>query len=93
MANTRSGVKVGYRAWWRYNPAIWKEYKTKKGEWKISLRSPKQRKAKGFGSHPIGRRIRWKINATQDVVKVGKGRYLTHMYGKKKLNKVGFKKL
>lgn len=88
----RKGVKKGYKAWWKYK-GIWKERKKDKGVWNISFRAIKKRKAKSFGSHPKGRRIRWQINAFQDVIKTGKGKYQTHLYGKKKLVKVGYKKL
>lgn len=82
------GVKTGYKAWWKYK-GVWKEKKVKPGNWKLSFRATKNRKAKSFGSHPIGRRIRWKIIGFQDVIKTKKGQYQTHLYGNKKLVKVG----
>lgn len=88
----KRGVKVGYRIpGWTYR-GRWSERKVAPGRWKISFKATKRRKAKGYGGHPKGRRIRWKINAYQDVIKTGKGKYQTHMYGDKKLVKAGFRR-
>lgn len=83
----KKGVPTGYKIpGWKYT-GRWSETKTSPGRWKISFRATKKRKATSYGSHPKGRRIRWKINALQDVIKTGKGKYQTHMYGTKKLIK------
>lgn len=87
----KRGVPINYKAFWHYN-GVWKEKKIKPGNWNISFRATKNRKARSYGSHPKGRRIRWKIVAFQDVIKTKKGIYQTHMYGKKKLIKVGYKR-
>jgi hypothetical protein len=86
------GVKKGYKANWGYR-GTWKERKMGKRNWRFSFRATKKRKAKGYGSHPKGRRIRWKVDGYQDVIKTGKGKYQTHLYGKKKLVRVGHKRL
>lgn len=89
----KRGVKVGYKIpGWKYT-GRWKENKIAPGLWSISFRATKRRKAKSYGMHPKGRRIRWKIEAFQDVIKTGKGKYQTHMYGKKRLIKAGYKRL
>lgn len=80
------GVPVKYKAYWRYK-GVWKETKVKPGTWKLSFRATKNRKAKSYGSHPKGRRIRWKFTGYQDVIKTDKGKYQTHLYGTKRLVK------
>lgn len=82
------GVPKGYKAWWGYR-GTWKETKVAPKTWKFSFHAGKKRKSKSYGSHPKGRRIRWKINGYQDVIKTGKGKYQTHFYGTKKLIKTG----
>lgn len=90
---SKRGVPVGYKIpGWAYH-GVWRETKTAPGTWRISFRATKNRKAKGYGGHPKGRRIRWKITAFQDVIKIGKGKYQTHMYGVKKLVKAGLNRL
>ena len=87
------GVRVGYRIpGWTYR-GRWAERKVGPGRWRISFRATKNRKARGYGSHPRGRRIRWRIVGYQDVIKTGPGRYQTHLYGTKELMKVGYRRL
>lgn len=92
IQKNRKGVNPGYKARWSYH-GRWSEHKHKPGGWKFSFRATKQRKAKSYGTHPKGRRIRWRIQGYQDVIKTGKGKYQTHLYGKKRLVKVGRYKL
>lgn len=93
MARHRRGVKIGYYIpGWTYR-GRWRERKLGRGIWRFSFKATKRRYAKSMGGHPLGRTIRWKINGYQDVVKTGLGRYQTHFYGKKKLVKVGRKRL
>ena len=83
----KRGVPVGYKIpGWTYR-GRWREKKVAPGKWRFHFTATKRRKAKGYGGHPKGRKITWKINATQKVVKTGKGQYQTHMYGIKRLVK------
>lgn len=79
------GVPVGYRIkGWTYR-GRWQERKVGKGTWKFRFDATKHRAHKGYGSHPRGRKVSWRICGRQDVVKTGPGRYQTRFYGTKKL--------
>ena len=87
------GVPVGYKIpGWKY-VGRWREKKVKPGKWIFDFKATKNRKAKGYGGHPRGRTIKWKINAIQTVIKTNKGQYQTRMKGKKYLLKSGYKRL
>lgn len=72
------GVPTGYFEDWKY-VGRWKERKVRKGLWVGRFRATKTRmnKVRGWGSFGKGTKGRWKIVGVQDVVKVGKKKYLT----------------
>jgi len=82
----RRGVPRGYRHDWRYR-GRWRESKVGRGKWRFDFRARKGRvvPAKSVGSVPVGSKIKWRVNATQTVTKVGRDEYSTRMVGSKRL--------
>lgn len=79
------GVPVGYVHLWNYK-GIWKERKVAPKTWLLRFRASKKKtNLKGNGGLPIGSKIRWKIIAIQDAVKLADGLYMTDMKGLKKM--------
>lgn len=77
------GVPAGYREMWGYR-GVWDERKLHKGLWKIDFRATKKRRSGSYGSFGRGTKGRWKINAIQDIIKTGKGKYQTRLRGFKR---------
>lgn len=86
-----SGMPVGSRIHWTYK-GRWSERKYAPGKWSGQFHSTKWRRSKGYGPHPKGRTVKWRITGYQYVTKTGRGRYQTHFYFKKRLVRTGYKR-
>lgn len=79
------GVPVGYVHLWNYQ-GKWRERKIAPKTWMLRFRASKKKmNQRGVGGLPVGSRIRWKIIAIQDAVKLRSGLYMTDMRGFKKM--------
>lgn len=79
------GVPVGYVHLWNYK-GKWFERKVKPKTWALRFVATKNKiNLRGSGGLPIGSKIRWRIMAIQDAIKIKDGIYLTDMKGIKQL--------
>lgn len=82
------GVPVGYVHQWLYR-GKWVESKITPKTWKIRfVASKKKTNLKGSGGLPVGSRVRWRIIAIQDAIKLKDGLYMTDLKGFKNLVEV-----
>lgn len=81
-----NGVPVGYGHDWQYR-GRWMERKTRPGQWKFRFRAIKGRTypTEKYGSLKKGAKVKWRIHATQAVIKQDRNHYRTVMYGHKHL--------
>jgi hypothetical protein len=80
-----SGMKVGRKHRWKYDPGDWTEKKVTPDKWEISYSVVKRRAGKapeGSGA-PVGTGYRWYILASQVVTKLDANSYMTEMVGVK----------
>jgi hypothetical protein len=80
-----TGMKVGRRHRWRYEPGEWSEQKVTPDKWKFEYAVVKRRAGKapeGSGA-PVGTAYRWYILANQIVTKQDANSYTTEMVGLK----------
>ena len=80
-----TGMKVGRRHKWRYEPGEWSEQKVTPDKWKFEYAVVKRRAGKapeGSGA-PVGTAYRWYILANQIVTKQDANSYTTEMAGLK----------
>jgi hypothetical protein len=80
-----TGMKVGRRHKWRYQPGEWSEQKVTPDKWKFEYAVIKRRAGKapeGSGA-PVGTAYRWYILANQIVTKQDANSYTTEMAGLK----------
>jgi hypothetical protein len=80
-----TGMKVGRKHHWKYDPGDWIEKKVTPDKWEISYSVVKRRAGKapeGSGA-PVGTGYRWYILADQVVTKQDANSYTTEMRGMK----------
>ena len=80
-----TGMKVGGRHKWYYDPGEWREQKVTPDEWTFTYAVKKRRAGKapeGSGA-PVGTGYNWYIVATQIVKKLDANTYSTEMVGAK----------
>jgi hypothetical protein len=80
-----TGMKVGRRHRWRYDPGEWTEKKVTPDKWEFEYAVVKRRAGKapeGSGA-PVGTAYRWYILAHQIVTKLDANSYTTEMAGLK----------
>lgn len=80
-----TGMKVGRKHHWKYDPGDWIEKKVTPDKWEISYSVVKRRAGKapeGSGA-PVGTGYRWYILANQIVTKLDANSYQTEMVGVK----------
>jgi hypothetical protein len=80
-----TGMKVGRRHKWRYDPGEWMEKKVTPDKWEFTYAVKKHRAGKapeGSGA-PVGTAYRWYILANQIVTKQDANSYTTEMAGLK----------
>jgi hypothetical protein len=80
-----TGMKIGGRHRWRYDPGDWKEKKVAPDRWEISYAVNKRRRGRapeGSGA-AVGTEYHWYILAHQNVRKLDANTYTTAMTGLK----------
>lgn len=80
-----TGMEVGGRHKWRYDPGEWREQKVSPDEWTFTYAVNKRRAGRapeGSGA-PVGTAYNWCIVATQIVRKLDADTYSTQMVGAK----------
>jgi hypothetical protein len=80
-----TGMKVGRRHRWHYDPGDWTEKKVTPDRWEFHYAVRKRRAGKapeGSGA-PVGTAYRWYILANQVVTKLDANSYMTEMIGVK----------
>lgn len=80
-----TGMKVGRKHHWKYDPGDWIEKKVTPDKWEISYAVVKRRAGRapeGSGA-PVGTAYRWYILANQIVTKLDANSYQTEMLGVK----------